>query len=65
MALTPPRPYVCSDSIRLGLRLYAQGLFYIGSALALVSALITFLFVPNIKADAMRHEEVLVGISHI
>ncbi len=37
-----------------------QGLFYIGSALALVSALITFLFVPNIKADAMRDEAKLV-----
>ncbi len=61
MALTPRRRYVACSRPR-GYALILQGLFYIGSALALVSALITFLFVPNIKADAMRDEEVLVSL---
>jgi hypothetical protein len=37
------------------------GVFYIGSGLALVSALITFFFIPNIKQDAMHDEDVLVS----
>ncbi|GFZ45318.1 Probable metabolite transport protein [Saitozyma sp. JCM 24511] len=35
------------------------GVFWIGSGLAIVSAAITFFFIPNIKADAMRDEDIL------
>jgi len=35
------------------------GVFYIGSGLAIVSALITFFFIPNIKVDAMHDEDIL------
>jgi len=34
------------------------GVFWIGSGLALVSALITFIFIPNIKPDAMHAEDI-------
>lgn len=38
---------------------YAEntGVFWIGSALAIVSALITFFFIPNIRPDAMIDED--------
>jgi hypothetical protein len=39
----------------------SQGVFWIGSGLAIVSAVITFFFIPNIKADAMRDEDIAVG----
>lgn len=35
------------------------GLFFIGSSLAVFSAIITFFFIPNIKPDAMIHEDEL------
>ncbi|KAK4687773.1 hypothetical protein P7C73_g2347, partial [Tremellales sp. Uapishka_1] len=35
-----------------------SGVFWIGSALAVLSALITFLFIPNIKADHMVNEDI-------
>ncbi|WVQ80539.1 hypothetical protein IAT38_002644 [Cryptococcus sp. DSM 104549] len=35
------------------------GVFWLGSGLALVSALITFFFIPNIKPDAMHDEDIL------
>ncbi|ORX40191.1 phospholipid transporter [Kockovaella imperatae] len=34
------------------------GPFWIGSGLAIVSALITFFFIPNIRVDAMKDEDV-------
>lgn len=34
------------------------GLFWLGSALAVVSATITLLFIPNIRADAMIDEDI-------
>lgn len=39
---------------------YAEdtGVFYLGSALALVSALITLIFIPNIQPDAMHDEDI-------
>lgn len=33
------------------------GQFWLGSGLAVASAIITFLFIPNIKADAMAEED--------
>lgn len=38
-----------------------QGPFWLGSGLALASALITFVFIPNIKPDAMHDEDILVS----
>ncbi|WVQ96859.1 hypothetical protein IAU59_003966 [Kwoniella sp. CBS 9459] len=35
------------------------GVFWLGSGLALVSALITLVFIPNIKPDAMHDEDIL------
>ena len=35
-----------------------QGPFYLGSGLALVSALVTFFFIPNIKPDSMHEEDI-------
>jgi hypothetical protein len=35
------------------------GLFYIGASLAAFSAIITFFLIPNIKPDAMIHEDIL------
>lgn len=35
------------------------GIFYIGSALAVFSAIVAFIFIPNIKADAMVDEDAL------
>lgn len=35
------------------------GLFYIGSSLAVFSAIVTFFFIPNIKPDAMIREDEL------
>ncbi|WVO19205.1 uncharacterized protein IAS62_000483 [Cryptococcus decagattii] len=39
---------------------YAEdtGVFYLGSALALASALITLIFIPNIQPDAMHEEDI-------
>lgn len=38
-----------------------QGVFWIGSGLAIVSALITLVFIPNIKPDAMHKEDLAVS----
>jgi hypothetical protein len=46
---------------RQKLTLSLQGIFWLGSGLAIASALITLVFIPNIKIDAMRDEDVLVS----
>ena len=38
-------------------QLHETGIFYIGSGIALLSALVTLLFLPNIKADNMVDED--------
>jgi hypothetical protein len=39
----------------------SKGVFWIGSGLALVSAIITLVFIPNIKADEMHKEDLAVS----
>jgi hypothetical protein len=38
-----------------------QGVFWIGSGLAIVSAIITLVFIPNIKPDEMHKEDLAVS----
>lgn len=42
--------------------LNSQGVFWIGSGLAIVSAIITFVFIPNIKPDEMHKEDLAVSL---
>ncbi|KAL7421317.1 glycerophosphoinositol permease [Cryptotrichosporon argae] len=49
-------PYIIEDMPTLTLQ--TTGVFWIGSALAVVSAAITFFFIPNIKPDQMVDEDV-------
>jgi hypothetical protein len=37
-----------------------KGVFWIGSGLAVLSAIIVFFFIPNIKPDAMHDEDIKV-----
>jgi hypothetical protein len=45
----------------LAAKLTPQGVFWIGSGLAIVSAIITLIFIPNIKADEMHKEDLAVS----
>lgn len=52
-------PYIQADLDKRGKYISDTGLFWIGSALAVFSAIITFLFIPNIKVDSMVEEDQL------
>ncbi|ODN74417.1 hypothetical protein, variant [Cryptococcus amylolentus CBS 6039] len=50
-------PQIQASFAKHGQYLEDTGVFYLGSILALVSALITLVFIPNIKPDAMKDED--------
>ncbi|TXT13503.1 hypothetical protein VHUM_00870 [Vanrija humicola] len=52
-------PYIQADFDKRSKYLSNTGLFWVGSALAVFSAIITFVFIPNIKVDYMVEEDQL------